>query len=59
MPAERIRYLDFDPSDGSDERQYGSPGFDLPVGSLSRTIYPDFPQYHTSLDNRDFISPRR
>ena len=58
VPAERIRYLDFDPSDGSDERQYGSPGFDLPVGSLSRTIYPDFPQYHTSLDNRDFISPQ-
>ncbi|CAN5881815.1 DUF4910 domain-containing protein [soil metagenome] len=41
---------------GSDERQYCSPGFNLPVGSLMRTMYQQFKEYHTSLDNKSFIS---
>jgi aminopeptidase-like protein len=49
------KIIDFFPW-GSDERQYCSPGFDLPVGSLMRGSYLDFPEYHTSLDNRDLIS---
>jgi len=46
--------VDFFPN-GSDERQYCSPGFNLPVGSLTRTMYAQYPEYHTSGDNKDLI----
>jgi aminopeptidase-like protein len=50
------RIQDFSPW-GYDERQYCSPGFDLPVGCLMRTPHGEFPEYHTSADNLDFVRP--
>jgi len=54
--GEASEVLDFSPY-GYDERQYCSPGFNLPVGCLMRSVWGTFPEYHTSADNLDFIHP--
>jgi len=46
--------LEFSPY-GYDERQFCSPGFNLPVGCFMRTPHGEFPEYHTSADNLQFI----
>jgi len=55
---ENYKIIDFSPY-GYDERQYCSPGFNLPVGRLTRTPNGEFPEYHTSADNLDFVKPEK
>jgi aminopeptidase-like protein len=54
--GEEFAIRDFVPY-GYDERQYCSPGMNLPVGCLSRTPFGEYPEYHTSADNLDFVAP--
>jgi len=56
--GESSEILEFSP-DGYDERQYCSPGFNLSVGCLMRSLWGKFPEYHTSADNLDFIRPQQ
>lgn len=49
-----FRVIDFFPY-GYDERQYCSPGFDLPVGCFMRTPHGEYPEYHSSADNLNFV----
>ncbi len=56
--SESSEILEFSPY-GYDERQYCSPGFNLPVGCLMRSVWGTFPEYHTSADNLDFIRPEK
>jgi aminopeptidase-like protein len=54
----RSRVIAFEPY-GYDERQLCSPGFNLPVGRLTRSVNSGYPQYHSSADNLELISAAR
>jgi aminopeptidase-like protein len=54
--GESAEILEFSPY-GYDERQYCSPGFNLAVGCLMRSVWGSYPEYHTSADNLEFIQP--
>ena len=53
---EDFSVLDYFPF-GSDERQYCYPGINLNMGCLTRTVFGDFPEYHTSADNLTYVNP--
>jgi aminopeptidase-like protein len=55
LPHQVINYFPY----GYDERQFNSPGFGLPMGSLMRGQHGKFPEYHTSADDLGFVSPDR
>jgi aminopeptidase-like protein len=54
--GEHYSIIDFYPF-GYDERQYCSPGFNLPMGTFMRSTHGNYPEYHTSADNLKFIKP--
>jgi len=54
-PMEGAKTIPFGPY-GYDERQFCSPGFDLPIGRLTRGVHGEYPEYHTSGDSLDFVS---
>jgi aminopeptidase-like protein len=54
--GEPLNTIPFSPLGGSDERQYGSPGFRLPMGQMSKTTYGEYDAYHNSLDDKAFMT---
>ncbi len=51
----KVSIREFDPSSGSDERQFCSSEFNLPVGQIGRTVHGTYKEYHNSLDNKKFM----
>jgi len=50
-----VNIRQFDPTVGSDERQYNSPGFNLPIGQLSKLVYGSYKEYHTDGDKKNVM----
>lgn len=54
--GERLKTIPFCPTGGSDERQYCSPGFNFPMVQVAKTFTDQYPGYHNSLDDKEFMS---
>lgn len=57
VKSDKYKVLNFSPY-GDDERQFCSPGFNLPMGCLMRASFGEYPEYHTSADNLKFVTPK-
>ena len=58
MNKKNVKKYSFIEGRGSDERQYCSPGVDLPVTTFCKTRFGEFNEYHTDADNLKFIKPK-
>lgn len=59
LKGKKIKIREYNPYEGSDERQYNSPGFDLPVGNIVRDGYYKYEGYHNSGDDKKYMSIKK
>jgi len=53
-----VKFRTFDPNEGSNERHFTFPNVELPFGQFAKTVYGKYKEYHTSLDNLQFVNTK-